>query len=385
MAVNYLQYISSTQQVSDTFPAIQFLVSGIDPEVRRIVGENIIKSLYYTRKIPLFVVDNTRDSTDRIGRLGEYRITNLLNGDISLCKDIFNVSTIKGISRLRSFLADFGFDSNQSMKVISYLNFVRETEQRLGNTEPLSIEILEQYGGTILVESKLNQLLESGILTNDNLQYLLGRYSEVCGKAADFESFLILLAPFIGNRGPSADMAVYLPIGEFATDKPMQDFLCKLLISYIKQDPDKSAVLILDDGYGDRSSIIKMLESLPASTEVHMISSDVFSLTDADLSIVMGKFNARIYSRHGDMHSCEKIEIHCGDVDVVKHSSTITVDHRFRANSAWDILFGTNKSETDTANVPVRDPRFRKEYIQALPPGTGIVDYAGNKVIFSFE
>ena len=75
----------------------------------------------------------------------------------------------------------------------------------------------------------------------------------------------------------------------------------------------------------------------------------------------MNKFPARIYTRHEDMGSCGKIEAHCGDVDVVKRSFTVTVDRRFRANSAWDMLFGTNKSETEIMNAPVRVPRYRKE------------------------
>lgn len=383
MPVNYLQYIGSVHKTQNASPSVRFLVSGIDSVVRHIVKENIISSTF-SRGIPLFVVDNTQESSDFTMGLGGYQVVNALSGDITLCKDLLEFHTLKGISRLRSFLSDLGFDGSRSMKVVSYLNFVRETERRLGNNQPLTVEILEQYGGTMLVEWKLSQLVDSGLLTNDNRQYLLGRYSEVSGAAADFETFLVLLSPFIGNLDPSADMAVYLPVGEFGTDKPMQDLLCKLLLSYIKQEPARSAVLILDDGNGDRSCIIDVLKNLPASTEVHMISNDVFSLADADRSIVMNKFSARIYSRHEDMGSCGKIEIHCGDMDVVKHSSTITVDHRFRANSTWDMLLGTNKSETKVANAPVRDPRFRKEYIQALPPRTGIVDFGGNKILFSF-
>lgn len=383
MSANYLQYIGSFYQDQTAFPPVQFLVSGIDPEVRQVVGNNITASTF-SRRLPLFIIDNTRGSADFSGGLNGYRVVNALNGDINLCEDLFKVGTLKGISHLRGFLSDFGFDSIRSMKVAGYLNFVKETERRLGNNVPLTVDILEQYGGTMLVEHKLNQLVENGVMTEYNRQYLLGRYAEVSSAAADFEMLFSLLAPFMGNTTPSGDMAVQLPIGEFVTDEPMQHLLCKLLLYYIKGTPSETAVLILDDGNGDRTCIVDILKNLPVSTEVHLISNDVFSLSDTALGIMMNRFPARIYTRHENMGSCQKIERHCGDIDVVKRSSTVTVDRRFKANSAWDMLLGTNKSETEITNVPVRDPLFRKEYIQTLPSRTGIVDFGGNKILFSF-
>ncbi len=330
---------------------MRFLVSGIDPKVRQVVGANLVASAF-SRRLSLFVVDNTQNAADHSMGLGKYRVVNVLNGGIALCGNLLEVDTLMGISRLRSLLADIGFDDARSMKVVSYLNFVKETEQRLGSKNPLTIETLEQYGSTMLVEWKLDQLVESGCLTDGNRQYLLGRYSEVSGAAADFETFLVLLSPFMGHAEVTADMAVCFPIGELAADKPMQALLCKLLVSYVKQEPTGFAVLILDDGNGDRSRIIEILKSLPVTTEMHMISDDAFSLAETDRGIVMNKFPERIYTRHEDMASCGIIEKHCGDVDVVKRSSTITVDRRFRANSAWDMLLGTNKNRDRDCQCP---------------------------------
>ena len=84
------------------------------------------------------------------------------------------------------------------------------------------------------------------------------------------------------------------------------------------------------------------------------------------------------------MTSCGRSECLCGQIDVVKHSSTVTIDKRFRANSAWDMLLGTNRTETSIANAPTKEYRFRKEIINTMYDGTGIIDYAGNKVMFSF-
>ena len=268
---------------------------------------------------------------------------------------------------------------------MTYLNFVKETQRRLGDSTALTIDILEQYGSMMLVEWKLRQLVETGSLSEENYRYLMGRYSEVSGAAADFETFFVLLSPFLGNTQPTSGMAVHLPVGEFASDKPMQEMLSKLLISYIKQNVSNATVLILDDGNGeDRKFIIDILKNIPVSSEVHMLSNDAFTLGEADRSILMNVFPLRIFTRHENMTSCSRIEGLCGQIDIVKHSSTVTIDKRFRANSAWDMLLGTNRTETSIANAPTKEYRFRKEIINTMCDGTGIIDYAGNKVLFSF-
>lgn len=384
MAVNYLQYIGSVQQGSVTFPNVRFLVSGVDSKVRQIVGQNIISSAYDRGKT-LFVVDSTQSYNAMQTGFGRYQVVNALNGEVSLCNDLLNMNSLKSISRLRSLLSGLGFDGTRAMKIVTYLNFVKETQRRLGDSTALTIDILEQYGSMILVEWKLKQLVETGSLSEENYRYLMGRYSEVSGAASDFETFLVLLSPFLGNTQPAPGMAVHLPVGEFASDKPMQEMLSKLLISYIKQNVSNATVLILDDGNGeDRKFIIDILKNIPVSSEVHMLSNDAFTLGEADRSILMNVFPVRIYTRHENMTSCGRIECLCGQIDVVKHSSTVTIDKRFRANSAWDMLLGTNRTETSIANAPTKEYRFRKEIINTMYDGTGIIDYAGNKVMFSF-
>lgn len=384
MAVNYLQYIGSVQQGGTMFPNVRFLVSGVDARVRQIVGQNIVASAY-DRDMTLFIVDNTQSNDAMQAGVGCYRVVNALNGEVSLCNDLLNVNSLQSISRLRSLLADLGFDGARSMKIVTYLNFVKETQRRLGESTALTTDILEQYGSMMLVEYKLKQLIEIGSLSEENYRYLMGRYSEVSGAAADFETFLILLAPFMGEMKPSSNMAVHLPIGEFASDKPMQEMLCKLLVSYIKQHTSNSVILILDDGNGeDRKFIIEILKNIPVNTEVHMLSNDAFTFGEADRSVIMNTFPVRIYTRHDNMTSCSRIESLCGQIDVVKHSSSVSIDRRWKSNSAWDILLGNNRTETAIANAPTKEYRFRKEVINTMYDGTSIIDYAGNKVLFSF-
>lgn len=375
--MNYLQYIAAAQQSAG---APLFLVSGADVAVREVIGRNIVGAAYHQNKT-LFIIDNTQNAY--LGMVGNYTVVDILNGDVSLCENLLEVSSLRSISRLRSLLTDLGFDSVKAMKVVNYLHFIKETECRLGNTAPLSVEKMEEYSGVMLVEWKLRELVNKGKLSTENYEYLLGRYAEVSAAAADFENFLVLIAPFLGNSFPVSGMAVHLPFADFRQDKPMQELMAKLFISYMKQNADVSAVLILDDGNDDRSFLINILKNLP-ETEVHMFTRDAFALDDTSLSVLFNRFSLRVYSRHDNMDSCAKVESLCGQIDVVKRSSSTTIDRRFRSNSAWDMLLGTNRTETEIRNAPSREYRFRKEVINALESGTGIIDYMGNKVLFSF-
>lgn len=381
--MNYLQYIHSVYQPAQSNAAARFLVSGVDSHVRQSVGQHILHSTYDAGKI-LFILDSTQSGND-FTHFGSFTVLNPLNGDVDLCYDFFEMSSIREISRLRSLLTALGFDEIKVMKVVNYLSFVRETEYRLGNNRPLCIETLEEYGGTTLVKWKLCQLVEQGILSNENCEYLLNRYAEVSAAAADFEMFLVALAPFIGGASkPSPGTAIHLPVGEFTSDKSMQEIQCRLMLSFIKKQPESCSVFIVDDGKSNRDCIVKVLKNLPTATDAYMFSADAFSLDDNALSVLMSAFPARIYSRHDSMDSCYKIEKCCGQIDVVKHSYTTTIDKRICSSTAFDMLFGTNRTETEVRNAPVKEARYRKEKINSMYPGTGIIDCGGTQVMFQF-
>lgn len=381
--MNYLQYINSVYQPAQNGSGISYLVSGVDSRVRQVLGQHIVNTAYASGKI-LFIVDNTQSGSE-FACFGGFQVMNPLNCDVDLCHDLLEVSSLKEISRLRSLLANLGFEDIRAMKVVSYLSFVRETERRLGNDGPLSIETLEEYGSTTLVKWKLRQLMEKGTLSNDNYEYLLSRYAEVSGASADFEFFLVMLAPFLGGAcQPTAGTAVHLSVGEFAADRPMQDVLCKLMLSFVRKQPDACTVLIVDDSKGDRSCIVDILKTMSTGTDVHLLTTDAFSLNEADLSVLMNTFTVRVYSRHESMTSCSKVESCCGHIDVVKRSYTTTVDKRIRASSAFDMLLGTNRTEAEIRNAPVREARYRKETINSLCAGAAVIDCGGTQALFQF-
>lgn len=381
--MNYLQYIHSVYQPAHADNDIRYLVSGVDFRVRQILGQYIVNLIYDSGKI-LFILDSTQSGSE-LTDFGSFKVMNPLNGDVNLCHDLLEVSSLKEISRFRNLLAELGFESTKAMKVVSYLSFVKETERRLGNNGLLSIETLEEYSGTTLVKWKLRRLIENGILSNENYEYLLSRYAEVSSAATDFEMFLVMLAPFLGGTcQPFGGTAVHLSVGEFAADRPMQEVLCKLMISFIKKQPTACSVLIVDDGKSNRGCILDVLKTLPTVTDVHFFTTDAFSLSEGELSVLMSTFPVRIYSRHDSMSSCSKIESCCGHINVVKQSYTTTVDKRIRASTAFDMLLGTNRTEAEICNAPVREARYRKETINALCPGTAIIDCGGTQALFQF-
>ena len=77
------------------------------------------------------------------------------------------------------------------------------------------------------------------------------------------------------------------------------------------------------------------------------------------------------------------VEKNCGEIDVPKSTYTTTYDRRWRANTPWDILMGHNRTESYAQLEPVREPKYRKEMIMTLMPGTGIVEYMGEALLFS--
>ena len=145
------------------------------------------------------------------------------------------------------------------------------------------IHLLPCYVQLLIAILTQIQLVENGMLSKDSYEYLLCRYTEVSGAAADFEMFLVLLAPFLsGDFQPSSGIAVHLPVGEFAADRPMQEVLCKLMISYIKNQPAACSVLIVDDGKCDRGCIIDVLKTLPTAADVHFFMEKIATDCDRD-------------------------------------------------------------------------------------------------------
>ena len=378
---NYLQYIASMQQGKPKPHKINVLVSGQDINVKTIVGNNIVSSAYDRGKT-LLIIDNTqRDSP--LKSIGRYSVVNALDGNVKLC-DAFDTSAFTNIIRLRTLLSDLGFEQKEIMKIASYLQFVKETERRLDapSTTP-TIETLQQYGSEMLVNAKLTRLRDSGKISPMNYDYLQGYYSEISASAADFDHFLDLFVPFVSGDKPAPNTALLFPFGELSQDKAVQKLITRLLISYVKNNIEAASVLILDDVRGGKREFIpELVTNLPTTVEINMLSDDAFTFEEP--AALINTFPVRIYTRHDSMASCTAISKQCGEISITKTSTATTIDKRWSANSAWDILFNNNRTETMTVGAPTDEARFKPDFINRLCPGTGIIDYAGNKVLFNF-
>lgn len=182
---------------------------------------------------------------------------------------------------------------------------------------------------------------------------------------------------------PGPDRAVRVPLRRYGRDRGVVESMCKLVEEYLGQ-AGPATVVILDDGRGDRSFLAPFLAALPGTAEAHLLSWDLFSLPEPELAPVLSAFPVRVYSRHESGASCARVAAQCGQLEVVKCSSSVTVDHRLGAASAWDLLLGTNRTTTQVRNAPVKEYRFRPEVVQSLGPGMGIIDCGGQHTLFQF-
>lgn len=378
---NYLHLIRKYQNTGVGDRNCRFLVSGTDTQVRNTVLHDVLADAHQ-QNLQIVIVDNTHSGID-ISKTSKADVVSVTSGAISLCSGLFDIDSLEDFSSLSEILSVLGFDPEKILKLRTYLYFVKNTESRLGNHNPITVETLEEYGAVMLVEYKLQELASTGKISDQEVVYLLSRYSEVSSAAADLDHALALIAPFLGEKAPQRDQIVIAPLGVYSGNEVLCRLICRMLVLYIRKNLD-AAVVILDDGDDGRGAVIDLLRLLPTAVPVHLFSKNVFNLPESDLSAVMNRFPVRIYSRHEEMSSCGKVSECCGEVEVVKSTRSVARDRRLRANSPIDILFNLSKTETESTTAPIREPKFRKEEIQAMPPGSGILDYAGNKSMVWF-
>jgi len=389
--MNYLTYIERLDRYTPQPQAVRFLVSGSDRLVRSTVLHDIAGRCREEGRTLVVIIDAAASQAadcDTIRSYG-YEIRSGMSGEFSLVNPLAGIGTIKGQSRLRQLLATLGYNEQQKGKLFSYLNLIRHLERAAGADIPLTPEILGEYCTASAVEEKIALLREEERIDEVRQMMLLAKYAECASASADFEDMFYLLLPFIGGEsiplGAVRNQAYIFPLSELGDDITARGLLLQLLL-YALDDcrNDRITVLILDRGYGTRGCLSRFLTSIPAHMDLHLLSEDVFTLcSDEELPAVLNRFTARLYSRHLTMSSAQAIERACGEIDVVKNAYNVTYDRRWRANLPWDLLMGNNKTETYTQTAPVREPRYRKEMIMSLHPGTGIVEYMGNASLFN--
>lgn len=391
--MDYLMFIDQIARRNRTASRIQYLVSGSDAAVRRTVLEAVVRKCRDASKPLIVISDSGITETEDLQIIHDcgYRIENGLSGDYFLFNPFRNIHRVDGLSQIRQLLDILDYDEKQKGKLTSYLSFLRHLEL-LETGRPqfdLTLEKIGEYCSSMAVETKLQQLVDAGKISEIQRLMYLQKYAECSSAGADFEDMMFLLMPFTRESGkkPGADSAeaLLLPTGELGEDDRMRDLILKLLQFGLKECPDSNiAVLVLDRGYGSRAGIANLLLTLPPRIDAHIFSGDIFTLCAPDmLTMVLNRFPARVYSRHSSMSSAQAIERACGEVEVIKHTYTVAYDRRWTANKPWDMLLGNNKTETYGQQPPVREPRYHKEMILQLGAGVGIVEYLGSSSVFS--
>lgn len=391
--MNYLMFIDSISRRTPQAPDVRFLVSGTDAVVRQRVLSGVVRNCREKGK-PLVVIsdsENIEPEALSIIRTNGYTLKNGMDGSFFLFNPFYKISAVDGLSQIRQILDILEYDEKQKGKLTSYLNLLRHLERlETGSTDfELTLEKIGEYCTTFAVEQKLQRLVDAGRIAEEQRMMYLAKYSECAAAGADFEDMFFLLMPFTREDGKKLGVnpaeAVLFPTGVLDEDVHMRNLILKLLQFGLKAHSDDSiAVIVLDKGYGQRREIANLLLVLPANTEVHLFSGDVFTLCgEGELAMLMNRFPARVYSRHAAMSSAQAIERSCGEIEVRKTTYNVTYDRRWKSNSPWDMLMGNNKTEAYGQLAPSPEPRYRKEMILQLSPGTGIVEYMGNSSVFS--
>lgn len=390
--MNYLMFIDRlVQQLPQTLN-VQYLVSGNDLLVRNAVVKDVLNKCKNNGDL-LLVIDDMGESGgmdyNAIIKCG-YQIKNGMSGEYCLYNP-FQISTVKGMSRIRQLLAILEYDEKQKGKLISYLNFIRHIEfiENCTQNFELTLNKLSEYCTVMCVEEKLLNLVNKGVIDERQQMMLLAKYSECASAGADLEDMFFVLMPYINGddllQSMDSNQVVIFPTYELGEDEVVKSLITKLIQFGLEECSKRNiTLLIFDRGYGSRKSVSNLINSLPSKVNMHVFTDDIFTLGNEEtIATVLNRFNARVYSRHATMSSAEAIEKVCGDVEVIKNQKTVTYDHRLRANSPWDILLGNNRTESHTQLAPVRQPRYYKEMIMSFPPGSGIVEFMGETSVFA--
>lgn len=382
--MNYLRAIDRYCKRSNTFPeAPNFLVSGCDDLVHRGILSHLLRAASSAGK-SLIILDNCNCLTPTALENYGFQVRDALSGACALA-DPFRLDTLAGMVRLRSLLNTLSYTEQQKMSLIAYLNFLLHLEKLENPTAHIDIGTLANYCTAALVEQKLQSLADRGRITQAEQLHYLTKYMEVSTAAAEFENFLYLLLPFIQGPRLALDApgaATVFSVKSLDQDAAFANMLTQLLCMALEDCcQDQVTLVILDRGYGDRTYLLPLLTG--TDIQVHLLSQDVYTIcADLQLLSLIDRFSVRLYARHNALESCGYIERALGQMQVTRQSRGVQYDYRWKANSAWDMLLGNNKTVSTTDSIAL-EARYPKEMIHCLAAGSAILEMAGQTAIVS--
>ena len=382
--MNYLRVIDRYRKQINTLPeSANFLVSGCDNLVHRGILNYLLESISSAGK-SLIILDNCNCLHPAALEGYGFQVRDALSGTCAL-SDPFQLGTLAGTVRLRSLLNTISYTEQQKMSLIAYLNFLLHLEKLENPTAHIDIGTLGNYCTAALVEQKLQSLADRGRITQTEQLHYLTKYMEVSTAAAEFENFLYLLLPFI--KGPRLALdtpgaATVFSVKSLDQDTAFANMLIHLLRMALEDCcQDQITLIILDSGYGNRSYLLPLLTG--TDMQVHLLSQDIYTIcADLERLSLMNRFPVRLYARHNALESCGYIERALGQMQVMRQSRGVQYDYRWKANSAWDMLLGNNKTVSTTDSIAF-EACYPKEMIHCLAAGSAILEMAGQTAIVS--
>ena len=381
--MNYLSYIEHAMRQAKR--PTQFLVSG-ETQAHEVLLKQIIRKAY-SENHTLLVIDDTKDSIGVVEKLTTegYCVINGLSGMFIF--NPFNITTFTNTSKLRELLRTFQMTEKEQQKVVAYLSFIQHMRLLEGNSTNLTLSVLaKEYSTYESVVRKLDDMVRGRIINNDEMYFLLSKYSELSSIGADLENIFPLLQPFVEEisikltEKELQKSAVVLQTGRLGRDQNLKQMVIQLLKFGIDEDSKFNTVIYIDSGNGRREELHYLCTELCSSVTLNILSKDIFTAPSSMLPEILKRSEIKIYGRH-NMSSAGLLENELGEVYVQKSTYNETLDRRIASNKPWDVLLGRNKTQGYQTLAPVKEALYSKELLSTLKSNQIILDLSGRKIM----
>lgn len=312
---------------------------------------------------------------------------------------MFDGDKISSEDRIKVRMSNSGWSEEKKDKAIAYLNLLQHIyKMEYGKMGEISLELIAMYSAPKVVEYKINQLVNVGILDFEEQINILGRYSEFSNIAPDIENLLISHSAMSGvtldKKVNLSDMTnnkvLYVHLGrvkDVVSRKNTLEMVSNMIMDYVQSmmlngmGTRKPYVTIYSKGNKSDFVIAEFLEDAHEFSQILFISDNAFAIEN--YSDISQCFPMRIYSRHDTMEGCEQVEKCFGNIFVRKKTYSKARDMHYNSRGLLDRIMGTDVVLTETTSDQTPEAKYRKEDIAAMPEGYCILSYAGRDFMTS--
>lgn len=296
---------------------------------------------------------------------------------------------IETINRLLQMMRLNGTTEETINKVNAYISYLLYLDELVnGNTVQYDLSLIYKYSTVSSVERAIAELFGQRKISNYERLQMVERYSEVKNAGPLLENFLSMLNnTFFLSSNRSRRISILSPgdcicfVVKSTMSQPQIEQLFQLISWDILDASNKGVRLSVSIFEGKRKygrELTDLLNRIVGSVKITFYARDFYAGHSSEWQDEMGSyFDAWIFSTHVSMSSCEAISNAFGSMPVVRSSYSCDRDRRLASNRLIDRLFNTNRVDHYVEHVPAWEPRFRKEEINAMPPGVCLVKMNG--------